>query len=84
MVRNLITLVAIVGLFLDKRWAAYALILAAVLGGWRRLGYLAPLFAQGPGDSVVAATGGMDLGFRMLLVGVAVGWFSAKRQGHEH
>ena len=83
LVRNLVTLTAIVGLFLDKKWAAYALVLAALLGAWRRLGYLAPLLAQGPGDSVVAATGGLDLGFRMLLLGVAIGWFSANRQGHE-
>lgn len=77
-VRNLLTLVAVVCLFLNRKWAAYALLLISGLGLWRRLGYLAPILQQGPEDALVSATGGLDVGFRFLILGLALGLLLGK------
>jgi hypothetical protein len=76
--RNLLTLCATIGLFLNKRWAAYAILIAAVLGLVRRLSYLAPVFTLDPGDEFLLIHSGLDAAFRILLLGVGLGWFLAQ------
>lgn len=76
-VRNTLTAVAVVALFFRKEWAAYALLLAALLGGWRRISFLAPLTA-GSADQWLLVHSGLDVGFRTLILGVGLGYFLAR------
>ncbi len=76
-VRNTLTGVAVVALFFRKEWAAYALLMAAVLGGWRRISFLAPL-ADGSGEQWLLVHSGVDVAFRTLILGIGLGYFLAK------
>ena len=77
-VRNALTLTAVVALFYRKTWAAYLLVAAALLGGWRRLSLLLPLAAPGHTDQWVLVHSGLDIGFRCLILGVGLGYLIAQ------
>lgn len=74
-VRNVLTLLAVVALFFRKQWAAVVLFMAALLGGWRRLSFLLPI--SGSSDWLLVHSG-VDVAFRILILGVALGFFLAK------
>lgn len=78
LVRNLLTLAAIVALFFHRRWGAYLLIAAAGLGLWRRISYLGPLLGVDSSSEFLLVHSGADLVFRALLLGVGLGWFLAQ------
>jgi hypothetical protein len=77
--RNFLTLGCVLCLFFNRKWAAYLILLAALLGLWRRLSYLFPLMSSSYGEDWLLVHSGLDLGFRLLLVGVGIGWFLARR-----
>lgn len=77
-VRNLLTLAAIVALFVHRRVGAYLLLIAAGLGMWRRMSYLGPLLGVDDPTVSLLVHSGADLVFRALLLGVGLGWFLAK------
>jgi hypothetical protein len=81
-VRNFLTLCAVIGLFFNKKWAAYVAILAAILGLVRRWSYLAPVFTLQPGDDFLLVHSGFDAAFRILLLGAGLGWF-LRRSGEK-
>ena len=82
--RNIITLLAVGALFRKERWAGYVLLVAAVLGLWRRVTYLWPLADVGPAQQDwMLYTSGLDTAFRCLLLGFAAGYLAGKAQVKE-
>ena len=79
-VRNALTLLAVISLLFRKTWAAYILVCAALLGGWRRLSFLLPLATSGHDEQWLLVHSGLDLGFRCLILGVGAGYLIAQFQ----
>lgn len=78
LVRNLLTLSAVIALFMNRRWGAYLLLGAGILGGARRLSFLAPLASDGMWEQWLLVHSGADIAFRSLLLGVGIGYFLAQ------
>jgi len=72
--RNLLTLCAVVALFMNRKWAAFLLIIVALLGLWRRVSFLLPLKVLGVGPSFLLVHSGADLVFRGMILGVGIGY----------
>jgi hypothetical protein len=82
--RNMITLLAVGALFRKERWAGYVLLIAAILGLWRRVSYLWPLTGAGSAQQDwMLYTSGLDTAFRCLLFGFAAGYLAGKAQVKE-
>lgn len=81
MVRNLLTLSAVVGLLWKKKIGAYLLALAALLGMVRRGQFLLPVLTLSADETFLLVHSGADLVFRFLILVAAIGWFlQAKEQ----
>ena len=79
-VRNILTLVALLALFLNHRFGAYLLMATGSMGLWRRLSYFGPLLgAEASGPEFLLVHSGADLVFRTLLLGLGLGWFLGRR-----
>lgn len=83
LLRNGLTASALVALFFNREWAAGLLVGVGVLGGWRRVSFLAPLASQGQQDQWLLVHSGVDVAFRCLLIGIGIGYFLGRAQSAE-
>ncbi len=78
-VRNLLTLAAVIAIFRDEWFASALLIVAALLGLWRRVLYISGLVSATSSPDWLLYTAGLDTGFRLLLLGFAGGYLFGRR-----
>lgn len=78
-VRNLLTVVAVVAIFRNEWFAAALLIVAAVLGLWRRVLYVSGMISATSSPDWLLYTAGLDTGFRLLLLGFAGGYLLGRK-----
>lgn len=80
LVRNLLLLVGLVGLVLNKRWGYLVMLLSVGLGLVRRALFLQPLTGLSPSDpTMMAFHSGADLVFRLLALAVVVDYLRRER-----
>ena len=78
--RNSVTLLALVCLFLNRSSAAFALLLAAFVGGVRRVQFMFPILMGADPDNLSVFLSGLDVAFRCLLLGLGIGYFLGRGQ----
>lgn len=78
LLRNTLTLAAIVALFMERKLGAYLMILVGLLGVVRRWMFLAPVFSAGHTEDLLILISGMDIPFRILLLGAGLGFLTGR------